>query len=331
MTKGNVNWAIVGLGDIVRKRVGSAILQQPNSTVYACVSRNPDEKREDLETLQPAKVFTNFEDMLADENVDAVYLATPVNLHAPLTIAALKAGKDVLVEKPMAMNSAQAAQMCSAAQQSGRRLSVAYYRRFWERFQLVKDMLNSGDFGQVVLLRMALHEWYQPNLTDPKAWRVKPEMSGGGVLMDVGSHRLDLLAWWFGLPRRLVANLRKSQYQTEDSATALMTLDDGADVTVSFNWDSKALTDEIHLIGTEAKVILLPCDGPEVSIHTANELQHRRMPKPTNAHYPLIDDFARAIVEERSPRFSGADGMKATQIMDLIFHSSASDTWQEVC
>ena len=331
MLKGKVNWAIVGLGDIVRKRVGSAILQQPNSSVYACVSRNPDKRREDLERLQPAKVFTDFKEMLADEDVDAVYLATPVNLHAPQTIAALKAGKDVLVEKPMAMNSAQATEICRAAQQSGRRLSVAYYRRFWERFQLVKDMLDGGDFGQVVSVRIALREWYQPDLADPKAWRVKPEMSGGGVLMDVGCHRLDLLAWWFGLPKRLVASIRKGRYQTEDSATVLMTLDNGADVTVSFNWDSKALADEIHLVGTEAKVTLLPCDGPEVSIYAANELQHRQIPKPTNAHYPLIDDFARAIVAGRSPRFSAADGMKATQIMDVIFYSSASDTWQEVC
>ncbi len=330
MTKGNVNWAIVGLGDIVRKRVGSAILQQPNSIVHACVTRNPDDKRGDLETLRPAKVFTDIREMLADEDVDAVYLATPVDLHAPQTIAALEAGKHVLVEKPMALNSSQTKQMCNAAQKSGRHLAVAYYRRFWDRFQQVKDMICRNEFGQVISVHMRLSDWYCPDLSDPEAWRVKPQQSGGGVLMDVGSHRLDLLGWWFGLPERIVAHVHTQthDYEVDDSATTLGVLPQGVQFTAAFNWNSKIPEDEIVILGTEAQVILRPCDGPDIIISAAEGASHKLMPKPPNAHYPLIDDFARAIVEERSPRFSGADGMKATQIMEAIFTSSTSNTWQ---
>ncbi len=332
MTKGNVNWAIVGLGDIVRKRVGSAILQQPNSRVYACVTRNPDARQEDLETLRPTKVFTDIAEMLADEDVDAVYLATPVDLHAPQAIAALEAGKYVLVEKPMALDSSQTKQMCNAAQKSGRNLAVAYYRRFWGRFGLVKDMIGRNKFGQVVVVHMRLSDWYCPGPSDPEAWRVKRKQSGGGVLMDVGSHRLDLLAWWFGLPQRIVAHVQTQthNYEVDDSAAILGVLPGGVQFAATFNWNSKVAEDEIVILGTQAEVILRPCDGPAIITNSADGSNHELMPKPPNAHYPLIDDFARAIIEDRSPRFSGADGSKATQIMDAIFTSSTTNTWQEL-
>jgi predicted dehydrogenase len=185
-----VKWAIVGIGDIVRNRVGAAILQQPDSVLHACVEIDPQARRAEIESLAPRKVYTDFEQMLADTTVDAVYVATPVHLHAPQAIAALRAGKDVLVEKPMACSAAEAAEVCRTARVAGRRLAVAYFRRFLPRFQLVKEMLEQGDFGQVVLVRVASHTWYAGRRG---GWRERPECSGGGVLSDVGCHKFDLL------------------------------------------------------------------------------------------------------------------------------------------
>ena len=330
MSDRKVNWAIVGVGDIVRKRAGAAILQQPDSVLHACVEIDPQSRRAEIEALAPRKVYTDIDPMLADPAVDAVYIATPVHLHASQAIAALRAGKDVLVEKPMARNAAEAAEVCRVAQQTGRRLAVAYFRRFWPRFQLVKDMLDRGDFGQVVLVRMASHTWYAGR---PGGWRERPELSGGGVLSDVGCHKFDLLAWWFGMPGRIVARVETltHDYAAEDSASMLMTLPGGVQLTGSFHWNSKTWTDEIHVVGTEAKIALHPCDGDEVAITVGRDTERRKIPNPENHHYPLIDDFARSILEDRPPRFTGDDGIKATQIMDAIMDSSRRNTWLEVC
>ncbi|NOX55325.1 MAG: Gfo/Idh/MocA family oxidoreductase [Planctomycetes bacterium] len=332
MTEGKVRWAIVGIGAIVRKRVGPAILKQPDSTLYACVTTHPETKQADIAALGPERVCRDIDSVLDDPRVDAVYVATPVHLHAPQAIAALRAGKDVVVEKPMALNAAEAAELCRVAKKTGQRLAVAYYRRFWPRFQRVKDMLNQGDFGQVVLVRMALHSWYRPDPNAPGAWRVQPELSGGGVLSDVGSHRLDLLAWWLGLPRRVTAQVATlaHDYPAEDSAAILMTLANGAQFTGSFHWNSKTWTDEIHVVGTEAKISLHPCDGKEIVLTVGRETERIATANPENAHYPLIDDFARAIVEDRSPRFTGIDGAKATQIIDAVYESSRRKGWVEV-
>ena len=327
-----VNWAVVGLGDILRKRAAAAIREQPKSTLYACVTRNPQARKADIESFAPQKVYDNLDRMLADPSVDVVYLATPVWLHAAQTIASLKAGKDVLVEKPMALNAREAAEMCAVADETGRRLAVAYYRRLWDRFRLVRETLDRGDLGQVLEVRMALHGWYRPDASHPGAWRLNRQLSGGGVLCDVGCHRLDLAAWWFGLPRRVVADVatRTHDYDVEDSAYVLMEWAGGLRLVGSFLWNSKTRTDEIDIVGTEGKIALRPCDGPDVTITAGQTSQRRELPRPPNAHRPLIDELTSAVIEDRPPQFTGPDGMRATQIIDAIYESARQGSWLEI-
>ncbi len=156
----------------------------------ARVEIDPEGKKEEIEALRPQHVYTRGEQMAADADIDAVYVATPVHLHAEHAIAALRAGKDVLVEKPMALDPANAQRMCRVAEETGRRLAVAYFRRFSPRFELAKQMITEGRFGQVTLVRIALHSWYGGR---PGGWREQPALSGGGVLSDVGVHKFDLL------------------------------------------------------------------------------------------------------------------------------------------
>ncbi len=323
---------LVGLGDIARKRVGAALAAQPQSRLRACVTRDPTARVAELDRLQPQRVYSNLSEALADEAIDAVYLATPVHLHAPQTIAALEAGKHVLVEKPMALDAHQAEQMIAAADRCGRHLAVAYYRRFWPSFERVRQMLRRNELGQLVLVRLTLQSWYAPAADDPKAWRVRPEESGGGVLLDVGSHRLDLLAWWLGLPRRLVSEVRTRThgYGVEDSVAALLTFADEVPCAASFHWNSKAWADEIHVVGTDASVALTPTDSDQLTITRGSETEQVKLPKPDNLHYPLIDDFASAIARQQSPRFNGVDGSAATRIIDAIVQSARSKAWVQI-
>ncbi|MBI2824047.1 MAG: Gfo/Idh/MocA family oxidoreductase [Planctomycetia bacterium] len=331
MNERKLNWAWVGLGDVVRKRVGAALLAQPNSVLRSCVTRDPAARTEELALLQPTHVHARLDDALADPAIDAVYLATPVNLHAPQAIAALRAGKHVLVEKPMALDDDQAAQMVAAASDAQRHLAVAYYRRFWPTFARLKDMLDAAELGQIVLVRVALHSWYAPRPDNPNAWRVRRDEAGGGVLADVGSHRLDLLAWWFGLPRRVVAHVatRTQDFDVDDSVAALMTFGDGAPCTASFHWNSSVWVDELEIVGTKAKVALAPLDGAELVVSRGRDSDRVSLPAPSNAHYPLIDDFASAITERRTPRFTGSDGIGATRIIDWIKQSATHKAWVE--
>jgi len=310
--------------------VGPALLAQPQSSVYACVTRDPHLRADDLASLQPKRVYTDYDAMLADPTVDAVYLATPVFLHAPQAIAGLQAGKHVIVEKPIALNVRQGEEMVSAARASGRHLAVAYYRRFWPTFERVKAMLDAHELGQIVLIRVALQSWYAPP-DGTMAWRVRPELSGGGVLTDVGSHRLDLLAWWFGLPRRVVADMRirTHGYAAEDSATAMMLFGDGIPCTASFQWNSKTWCDQLFIVGTEASIAFSAVDGDELTITRGRDSASAAHQRHANAHYGLIDDFASAICAGHPPRFNAADGLAATQMIDWMTESTAAGGWVE--
>lgn len=329
MSRGPVNWALVGVGDIAIKRVAPAILAQRNSRLLACVTRDAA-KLDRLPAGPPVKAYATLEQALDDAAVDAVYLATPVFLHAPQAIAALEAGKDVLVEKPMALNAEQARSMVDVAGRTGRRLAVAYFRRFWPRFERVRQILESGRLGRIVQVRVALQSWYCPPPDDAKSWRVVPALGGGGVLADVGSHRLDLLAWWFGLPERIVADCQTmtQDYAAEDSANLLMVMKDGAQVAATFHWNSKAWTDEIHITGTDGQLTLNPCDGDAIELAIAGCPPEREtIAKLENAHYPMIDDFAHAVAKDRPPRFTGEDGAHSTVILDAITRSAQEGKW----
>src|SRR5205085_12421367 len=132
-----LNWIVIGIGDITIRRVIPAIQAEPRSALYGIVTR-------DASKAAPYGVRTwgSLEQALKDPAVDAVYVATPVFLHAPQTIQSLRAGKHVISEKPMAMNEPEARSMVQAAEQSGRLFGVAYYRRCYPKVQRAKHLLQ---------------------------------------------------------------------------------------------------------------------------------------------------------------------------------------------
>ena len=137
-----LNWILVGIGDITTRRVIPAIQSESRSRLYGVVTRDPA-KAAGLDVQS----WNTLDKALADSAAEAVYVATPVFLHAPQTIQCLRAGKHVLCEKPMAMNEAEARSMLRAAEESGKLLGVAYYRRAYPKVQRAKQLLEAGAIG----------------------------------------------------------------------------------------------------------------------------------------------------------------------------------------
>ena len=147
-----VNWLVIGIGDIARKRVLPAILAEPRSRLHAVLTRDPRK----AEAYPGAEAFTRLDQALSDPAIDAVYVASPVALHAEQTIAALRAGKQVLCEKPVALDLAQAEQMAAAARDYGRLLGIAYYRRLYPKLLRAKQLIADGAIGQPLLDRKSV-------------------------------------------------------------------------------------------------------------------------------------------------------------------------------
>jgi 1,5-anhydro-D-fructose reductase (1,5-anhydro-D-mannitol-forming) len=227
-------WLVVGIGDIARRRVIPAILAEPSSRLYGAVTRNPDKAA----AYPGVRVWGGLDDALRDSAIDAVYIASPVALHAPQTIACLRAGKHVLCEKPVALNFAEAQSMMAAARETERLFGVAYYRRLYPKLIRAKELIAQGAIGQPVLAEANCHGWL--NIPPERDWLTDPAMAGGGPLYDTGSHRIDAFNFLFGRPAKATGLLSSVVHRraVEDSATALIDYRGGVRGIVDVRWNS---------------------------------------------------------------------------------------------
>src|SRR6516165_10413768 len=212
-----LNWLVVGIGDITTKRVIPAIQAEPRSRLHGLVTRDAAKASQ-----FGAKVWRSIEEGLADPEVQAVYVASPVFLHARQTIQSLRAGKYVLCEKPMAMNEAEARTMVAAAEGSGKIFGVAYYRRLYPKLIRAKQLLDAGAIGKAVFAELTNHMWFDG--TGERSWLFDPAKAGGGPLFDIASHRIDVLNFLFGRPLRVAGQLSNAvhHYAVEDNATVMI-------------------------------------------------------------------------------------------------------------
>ena len=319
-----VNWLLVGTGDIVRKRVAAALQHAANSRIAAVCARNFDRARALADDLGVADVFTDYEEALEKAEADAVYLATPVSVHVPQAIAAMRAGKHVLVEKPMGLNAGECARAVEVAAETGVTAGCAYYRRFYPRYEHAQEMLASGEFGKVLCIHMANRSWYDPASEDPKRWRLFRSVSGGGPLADVGSHMLDMMIGLFGLPASVFAKVDNlvHTWDVEDAATALLTFPGGPHASADFRWNSKPWSHEFEIVGADAGLQWRPCDTGKVVKTIGGDVREIDMPNAGNVHLPLVEDFLAALRQSRPPRIPLAEAAKTNVVIDAIYQSS---------
>ena len=288
-----LNWLVIGVGDITRKRVLPAVLAQPRSRLYALLTRSPAKAA----AYPGALVYTDLSDALRDPAIDAVYVASPVALHAEHTIASLRAGRHVLCEKPVALDFAQAESMAEAARQSGRLLGIAYYRRIYPKLLRARQLISEGAIGQPVLVEANYHGWLE---SPDRAWLKDPAIAGGGPLYDVGSHRIDACNFLFGRPQRATGLLSNAVHQlaVEDSATTLIEYAGGIHAVIDVRWNSRMPRDQFLVIGSEGEISLDPLNGPALRLLASDgSLTEEQLPANANVHYPAVENFVAAVLD----------------------------------
>ncbi|MCM8815007.1 MAG: Gfo/Idh/MocA family oxidoreductase [Candidatus Omnitrophica bacterium] len=319
-----IRWALIGAGTIAKKRVCAAIFDEPRSDLVIIVDRDVSKAKELAELYGCQTYSDNFQDAIENPDVDAVYIATPVFLHAEQTVAAIEAGKHVICEKPLALDYRSAIRVVKAAQKSGVRATTAYFRRFSPKYLFTRELITKGIFEKILLTRICYHTWFQILPQSPLFWRAQKDLSGGGIIFDMGSHMFDVLIGLFGLPVSVFAKMRKIvfDYSVEDSSAIIMEYENGMLVTASFNWNSKTYAHEFEIIGTRAKIRWIPYDGDKITLITDSKVEEVEKPNYKNVHYPLIEDFVSAIKENRNPAISMEDAAKTNLLMEACYLSS---------
>jgi predicted dehydrogenase len=306
-----LQWLVIGIGDITRRRGIPAILQEPRSQLYGLLTRDPRKAA----AYPGVRVWTSLDNALRDPAVDAVYVASPVALHAAQTIASLQAGKHVLCEKPVGMDYAQAEAMVAAARASGRLLGAAYYRRTFPKLLRARQLIADGAIGQPVLAEINHHSWLP---SQQRAWLWDPAMAGGGPLYDVASHRIDMLNFFFGRPARATGLLSNAVHHlaVEDSATVLIDYPGGVRGIVDVRWNSHIERDQLRIIGTDGELSL---PGGSLLRYGGHE---EEWPAHANFHYPAVENFVSAVLDGAPLICSGEEAIWTDWVTEQVMQQA---------
>ena len=310
-----LKWLVIGVGDITTKRVLPAILSEPRSKLAGIVTRDPKKAER-----YGVPGWTTLDTALAQAGADAVYVATPVFLHAPQTIACLRAGKHVLCEKPMALHYAEACSMQRAAEETARTLGIAYYRRMYPKVNRAKELIAAGAIGLPVFAEATSHDWFHPD-DSIRSWLLDPKRAGGGPLYDIASHRIDLMNYLFGKQQRATGQLSTlvQPGEVEDNATVLIEYENGVRSVVDVRWHSRVPRDEFRIRGTDGEMDLTPLNGPALVYPGGKE----DLPAHENLHYPCVENFVSAVLENQPLRSTGTTALVTDWVTEQVMAANS--------
>ena len=238
-----VRWGIIGVGDVTEKKSGPGFQGAARSDLVAVMRRSADKAADYAERHGVPKWYDDADKLVHDPDVDAVYIATPPDSHHDYTLRVAATGKPVYVEKPMARTAAECEAMIQSCKEAGAPLFVAYYRRAMPRFVKIKEILDSETIGEVRAVEVRLQLAGSPSDVGAIPCRVRPEKSGGGYFVDMGSHTLDFLDWMLG-PIAEVAGYAANQagrYPAEDTVAGAFRFESGVQGTGlwCFRWRAR--------------------------------------------------------------------------------------------
>ena len=290
-----LQWGFVGCGEVTEKKSGPAFSEVEGSSVVAVMSRDAKKAKSYAERHKVKKWYTDARELINDREVNAVYIATPPSSHTTFAIMAMKAGKPVYVEKPLAASYEDCVRINKVYEDTKVPCFVAYYRRELPYFKKVKDIINSGQLGKIinVQIRFAVPPRdLDYEKADKLPWRLQPDIAGGGYFYDLASHQLDLLQYFFGViteANGICAN-RGGLYEAEDSVSACFRFETGLPGSGSwcFVAHDSAAEDRIEIIGDKGKVCFSVFNYEPIVLHTSNGAQRIEVPNPPYVQFPLI-------------------------------------------
>ena len=321
--------------------------QAAGAEVVALCDANESRARETAEKYGVRKVYTDYKEMLKDAEINTISVCTPNSMHASMSIDALEAGKHVICEKPLSVNAADAQRIVDAAAKSDKKFMVAFCYRFREDAQLMKKFVEGGELGRIYYAKTA---WLRRRgIPGFGGWFTTKELSGGGPLIDLGVHMLDLTLWLMGNPRAVSVsgsayaefgpygrgaggygrdkNLG-GKYDVEDLAIGLIKLENGATLHLEASWATNIEKDGGHstLIGTEGGACLNFAEGgfklhKEMYGHQVDVLP---VVKAGSGHKDEMAHFVKCIQEDKAPTATGEQGLEIMRILDAIYESAAT-------
>jgi len=323
---GTVGWAIIGCGRVAERRVAPAIKRASGATLVGFCSRDLARAGAYAGRHEAPRAYATLDEVLQDDAVKAVYLCTPNVLHATQAEACLAAGRHVLVEKPLAVSSEDARRLAAAARRAGRVLGVVHQQRFHPANLHLIRLMDDQKLGKPLIVRMQIGIWYPP--TDN--WRFDPAMSGGGALMDLGPHAIDLMLQ-VGGPVAAVSSWTANlhfQGPVEDFCHARLEFVRGGVGLLEVSYCVRAYGGRIEVYGDAGTFIADGSLQQAQLFRSTLRLGESQTPAEVREDYyhdafvDAIEDFTDAVREGREPTVRAADGQAVIEVIEAAYRSA---------
>ncbi|XID93109.1 Gfo/Idh/MocA family protein [Paenibacillaceae bacterium WGS1546] len=319
-----LRWGILGCAAIADRAVIPAIAASETGELAGIASRNGDKAKAKAEQFGIPKFYGSYEALLADPEIDAVYIPLPNHLHKQYTFAAAKAGKHILCEKPLALDAREAQEMVDYCKQAGVHLAEAFMYRHHPRIARVKEMIASGEIGQLRAIRGVFTYNGAANKGDirqVKAW-------GGGGLYDVGVYPLSAARWITGAePEAVTVHALFSPEHDDVDMMASGLVEFAGSVALTFDcgmWAS--FRNELEIVGTDGTIVLKPSFLPDKENDTIEVRIGDRIrtegPYGVDAYVAQADQFARVVRGEEAPLYAAEDAVANMKLVDACLESA---------
>ncbi len=337
-----IGWGVIGCGGIAdRRTIPEGIIPAAGAELVA-VQDIAEDRVAEVAAKYDVRAYTAVEELLADDNVDAVYIATPTFVHHEQTVAAARAGKHVLCEKPLAMTEQECEDSILVCEEEGVKFGTNFMMRFHACHVAMREMIAAGDLGTPVFGRAELTCWYPPI---EGAFRQSQKLGGGGALIDMGNHCIDLLEFLFGSKVERVACFTGhlvQDYETEDTAVATLHFANGAVGVVDnlFNVPDAAARNMLEVYGSRGSMVTRGTIGQDSTgsisailegeakgydaqqARDAGAAEQIIEPEVVNMYQAAIEGFCDAIVNDTEPPVSAADGLWSHKVIEACYESA---------
>jgi predicted dehydrogenase len=322
MENQTINWGIIGCGDVTEVKSGPAFNKVPNSKLVAVMRRNAEKAKGYAQRHGVGKWYNDADDLINDPEVNAIYVATPPLNHEEYAIKAMKAGKPVYVEKPMAINADSAEQIEKFAKEKGVKITVAHYRRQQPLFLKVKELLQQKAIGDVRFIDLKMFQPHQSDIITKTEtnWRIDPSVSGGGLFYDLAPHQLDLMLYFFGRPKKISGiAFNSSQYYNADDTTCGQILFD-SNVLFNGSWCFTVAErkDQCEIIGSEGKISFPIFDHKQLLLEREGTKTIIEFDRMQHVQQPMIQKVVEYFLGQSPNPCSATEGVEVMKMMDAI-------------
>lgn len=342
-----VKWGIIGAGGIADRRTMPGMELADNAEIYAVMEVDMEMAESLRAKYKAAKAYDNEEDLLADPDVEAVYIASPVVYHRKQAFMAADAGKHILLEKPIALTVEEGQEVIDYCKSKGVLLATGFMMRYHAYHQAMKKLVDEGKLGQIVSCRAQLTCWY-PDI--PGNWRQAKSTSGGGALMDMGVHCLDLIQYITGYKAKRAAGMASTltfDYEVEDSGAMLIELENGAicQIESHFNIPDAAARGRFEIYGTKGSMLaegtISQVEGGKLDVMISDDSlaydakQDRNEVEPMkvevefgNMYTKEIESFSDSILNNTPVEVPAEDAVQVQEVIQSAYRTSETDIYE---